>query len=119
MLVGMIDFFSAFGSSHMPTKFWCLFVGMPLLGIGIASLKAGFLGRIGRYVASEATPVATESLKYMAEELRPTVKQYEKDLRSKESLPVERMKHLDKLRREGFVTDAEYETKRSEILKDV
>lgn len=34
MIVGAVDFFSSFGSFDPPTKFWCFFVGMPLLFLG-------------------------------------------------------------------------------------
>ncbi len=122
MLVGLVDFFAAFGGRGFPTKFWCAFVGMPLLAGGLWCLKISYLGAIGRYVAGETTPVATESAKYIAEELRPTVRRFAEDVRSTTAPDrpdtATRLRHLDELRGGGLVTDAEYAQKRAEILKD-
>ena len=123
LAIGLIDFFSAFGGHGMPTKFWCAFVGMPLLGLGIFCLKAGFLGSIGKYIAGEGTPVVLESAKYMAYELRPTIRQYAKDFQSgsrpEKEGPLVRMKHLDELKQNGLISESEYELKRREVLQDI
>ncbi len=120
-LVGLVDFFSAFGGRGFPTKFWCAFVGLPMIGIGISCLKAGYLGAIGRYVAGETTPVASESVKYIAEELRPTARRYAEDLRAA-AAPAQpdaatRLRQLEELHRSGLVSAAEYAAKRAAILK--
>ena len=71
VLVGGIDFFSAFGRlGGPPTKFWCLFVGLPLLSIGGAITKTAYLGRIARYYSQEMTPVATDTFNYAARETK-------------------------------------------------
>lgn len=70
MLVGFVDFFSSFGGMEPPRLFWCLFVGMPLLGLGLGMTKAGYLGRITRYMSQEITPVATDTFNYAARETR-------------------------------------------------
>lgn len=67
--VGFVDFFSAFSGNGMPTKFWCLFCGLPLLGIGISVTILAFRQEITRYVKNESVPVWNE----MGEELRPGV----------------------------------------------
>lgn len=64
--IGLISFFSSTNSFEGPRYFWCLFVGLPMLGVGFALLKFGYLGPIARYVASEAAPVATDSFNYVA-----------------------------------------------------
>ena len=64
--IGFVSFFSSFGSPGMPRYFWCAFLGLPMLGIGITLLKAGYLGTIARYVAGEAAPVAKDTFNYMA-----------------------------------------------------
>ena len=75
-LVGLVDFFSAFGSmSGPPTKFWCLFVGMPLMAIGGAMTKFGYLGRIARYMSQEMTPVGTDTFNYAVDETKDSVQQ--------------------------------------------
>lgn len=67
-VLGLVDFFSSFGSFHPPTRFWLALVGMPLLAIGAAITKFAYLGRIARYMAQEITPVATDTFNYAARE---------------------------------------------------
>ena len=55
-IVGIASFFSAFGTHEPPKRFWCVFIGVPLVGIGMGICKFAFLGTIGRYVAGEAAP---------------------------------------------------------------
>jgi len=67
---GLVSFFSAFGNNNFgpPRHFWLAFVGMPILGIGMAICKYAFLGTVVRYVAGEVAPAATDTLNYVAEE---------------------------------------------------
>ena len=59
--IGFISFFAAFGSFSCPPRyFWCAFVGLPLMGLGTAISKFGFMGTVARYVANEVTPVGTD-----------------------------------------------------------
>lgn len=74
MLVGVVDFFSSFGSMRPPTMFWCCFVGMPLMGIGGALTKAGFAGKIVRYYSQELTPAATDTFNYAARETKDSIR---------------------------------------------
>ncbi len=68
LAVGLMDFFSAFGNSEGPPRlFWCAFVGMILLGIGISLAKLGFIGAVARYQAGEIAPVATDTFNAVAE----------------------------------------------------
>jgi hypothetical protein len=68
--IGLFSFFGAFGGGGMPSLFWCAFVGLPMLGIGVQMLKAGYVGTIARYVAGETAPVASDTLNYMAGETK-------------------------------------------------
>jgi hypothetical protein len=67
MVVGFGSFFMAFGSHSPPRYFWCAFVGMPLLFVGIVTTAIAFMGRVQRYVAGESLPVAKDSVNYMAD----------------------------------------------------
>lgn len=69
VIVGFVDFFSAFGRDR-PSRFWCFFVGMPLLGVGVGMLKFGYMGAVTRYMAGEAAPVMKDTFNYMAEGTR-------------------------------------------------
>ena len=74
MIVGFVDFFSAFGGFEPPTKFWCFFVGGPLLFFGGAMTMYGYMGRMARYVSQEMTPVATDTFKYAVGETKDSVR---------------------------------------------
>jgi hypothetical protein len=63
--VGFFSFFAAFGGGGIPDKFWCAFVGLPLLGLGTMLLKAGYLGVMSRYVAGETAPVLADTADYV------------------------------------------------------
>ena len=74
LLIGMISFFSAFGGLGPPKLFWCCFVGMPLLFVGIVLCMFGFMGSVARYTAGEQVPVATDAIDDLAEGTKGAVK---------------------------------------------
>lgn len=69
-LVGFIDFFAAFGGAGMPTLFWCLFIGFPLLGLGGTLLKASYLRETAQYVKDEGIPVMKDTYRDLKPELK-------------------------------------------------
>lgn len=73
-IVGVVSFFSAFGSFGQPRYFWCCFVGMPLLFVGSAMCLFGYMGAIARYAAAEQMPVATDAIHDLAEGTQGAVK---------------------------------------------
>jgi hypothetical protein len=72
--VGMISFFSAFGGMEPPRLFWCAFVGMPLVGIGMSISKFAFFGAAARFLAGETAPVAKDMTNYMVEGTRGSIR---------------------------------------------
>jgi hypothetical protein len=64
-VVGIVSFFSAFGGGGMPRYFWCAFLGLPLLGLGVMISKFAYLGKIARYMAGEVAPVGKDMTNYM------------------------------------------------------
>jgi hypothetical protein len=48
LTVGLVSFFSAFGGFQPPRLFWCAFVGLPLLFVGVVMSKFGYLGSLTR-----------------------------------------------------------------------
>jgi hypothetical protein len=60
-LVGFIDFFAAFGGMGMPTMFWCLFIGFPMLGFGGMLLKASYIRETAQYLKDESVPVKVKN----------------------------------------------------------
>ena len=67
MIVGIGSFFSSFGSFGPPRYFWCCFVGMPLIMVGVVMCQFGFMGAITRYQAGEVAPVGKDTFNYMAD----------------------------------------------------
>jgi hypothetical protein len=118
LLIGLIDFFGAFSGHGFPTKFWCTFVGIPLLAFGTFCFKAGFLRTITGYVAGEAAPAIRDTAAFVAEGLRADVGAAPYRLHN-ENNPVERMKKLDELRKHGLISQSEYSLKRESILKEI
>lgn len=80
--IGLVSFFSAFGGGGTPSLFWCAFLGLPMLGIGLQLLRAGYIGTIARYVAGETAPVAADTLDYLADEAAPAVQSVAASLRA-------------------------------------
>ncbi|MHC4985003.1 MAG: zinc ribbon domain-containing protein [Planctomycetota bacterium] len=99
-IIGMVSFFSSFNragrdfgspplssdspfdsvrsterSSGMPQYFWCAFIGLPMVGFGIMVTKYAYMGRVARYVAGEVAPVAKDTLNYMADGVKESVRE--------------------------------------------
>jgi len=65
-IVGFVSIFSSFGNFGGPPRyFWCAFVGLPLLSVGVMISKFAYLGTIMRYMAGEAAPVGKDVTNYM------------------------------------------------------
>jgi hypothetical protein len=73
ILIGTADFFMAAGFDP-PRFFWCNFVGMPLLFVGLALSGFGYMGVVQRYVAGESAPVAKDTFNYVGANIQPGVK---------------------------------------------
>jgi ribosomal protein L40E len=65
LVIGMVSFFSAFGGGEPPRLFWCAFVGIPILFVGVAISKFAFLGAVSRYAAGEVAPVGRDVTNFM------------------------------------------------------
>jgi hypothetical protein len=63
----MGSFFASFGTFEPPRYFWCAFVGLPLVAVGVGICQYAFMGRLFRYVAGETAPVAKDTFNYLAE----------------------------------------------------
>jgi ribosomal protein L40E len=65
--IGLLSFFSSFGSFGPPRDFWCAFLGLPLMAVGAALTQFAYLGAIARYSSGEVAPVGKDTFNYMAE----------------------------------------------------
>jgi len=74
LIVGLVDFFSSMSSMAPPKRFWCAFVGLPLVAFGGMLSSAGFVGAVTRYFAGEEAPVAKDTANYLAEGTKEGVK---------------------------------------------
>lgn len=58
-----------------PDRFWMCFVGMPLAMAGIFCTRIGFLGAAARYVAGEVAPVARDTIDYVVDGTRESIRE--------------------------------------------
>jgi hypothetical protein len=72
--IGLVSFFSAFGSFSPPRYFRCALIGLPMTGIGLSICKFGFMGAVTRYVAGEVAPVGKDTINYMADGTKEAVR---------------------------------------------
>jgi hypothetical protein len=72
--IALISFFSAMNGGGMPKYFWCGFVGLPLIGLGTGVTQFAYLGLFARYIAGETAPVQKDTFNYVAQGIRPGVK---------------------------------------------
>ncbi|MFO0952491.1 MAG: zinc ribbon domain-containing protein [Isosphaeraceae bacterium] len=81
-VIGFVSFFSSFSSiatgefTGPPRYFWCAFVGMPLLFLGVGTSAAGYLGAFGRYMASQTVPVQRDVVNELATGTAPAVRTF-------------------------------------------
>ena len=70
-ITGFVDVISTMSNmSGMPSKFWCFFVGFPLIAVGAAITSMGFRREMASYAMRESAPVFNEAGK----EIQPGVR---------------------------------------------
>lgn len=96
-VAGMVSFFSAFNYGGPPRFFWCAFIGLPLIAIGVGISKFAYLGSITRYVAGESAPVAKDTFNYMVDGTKDSIRETFsaigeglRDVREMKSLPCQK-----------------------------
>lgn len=60
-IIGFVDFFGSMSDFGRPTKFWCFFVGFPLIAVGVGMTAWGFQREIASYSMRENAPVFNEA----------------------------------------------------------
>src|SRR5688572_28564613 len=65
VVIGFSSFFATFSSFEPPRFFWCAFVGIPLLGVGLMISKFAYMCTVFRYMAGETAPVGKDVANYM------------------------------------------------------
>ena len=68
-VIGLVSFFSGFGTGQPPKLFWCAFLGLPMLGFGAMMLSLGFKREFSKYIKNETVPVINEA----GQEIAPAV----------------------------------------------
>lgn len=68
VIVGFVDFFISMGNG-MPKLFWLMFIGFPMIAVGIFLSSMGFRKEIAGYVKNESVPVINE----MGQEIKPAI----------------------------------------------
>jgi Double zinc ribbon len=79
IVIGIGSFFLTFssigtGQFGPPRYFWCAFLGMPVLFVGMVLCGAGYTGAVNRYMAGEVAPVAKDTFNYLADGTRDGVR---------------------------------------------
>ena len=69
-ITGFTNFFMSAMAGVMPTLFWMLFLGLPLLAVGLMLLLMSLRQEITRYVKNETVPIVNEA----GEEIAPAVR---------------------------------------------
>lgn len=69
-MTGFVNFALSISDGEMPTLFWMLFLGFPLLAFGLMLLLMSLRQEITRYVKNETIPVINEA----GEEIAPAVR---------------------------------------------
>lgn len=69
-ITGFVNFALSISDGEMPTLFWMLFLGFPLLAFGLMLLLMSLRQEITRYVKNETIPVINEA----GEEIAPAVR---------------------------------------------
>ena len=87
--IALIDFFSVFTGGFSndpfsgpgmrgPSKFGLFFLGMPLTFVGAVMSGAGFMGAAARYQAEEIAPVGKDTINYMVDGTKDSIKEVSK-----------------------------------------
>lgn len=82
MIVGFVDLVGVmsyqgppdFHNSHGPKRFWCFFVGMPLLFVGLVITGQGFMSAAARFQASQIAPLGKDVTNYMVDGTKDSIK---------------------------------------------
>ncbi len=60
-VIGLVDMVSSASAGEMPSLFWGLIAGIPMLGVGGMLCLTGFRKEISRYLKNESVPVINET----------------------------------------------------------
>jgi hypothetical protein len=120
----MLSFFTAFDGGGPPKYFWCVFVGMPLIFVGLVICKFAFMGKVLRYAAGEAAPVGKDTFNYMARETKSGVADvseafFQGQRRGDGMTVAERIQKLELLKESGVINSQEFEAQRKRILDEI
>lgn len=122
--VGMISFFAAFAGDGPPRLFWCAFVGMPLVFVGLVTCKFAFLGKVARYAAGELAPVGRDTFNYMARGTKEGVSNiseafFEGKSQAEKADIEERIKNLQAMKESGLINEEDFEEQKDRILSEM
>ncbi|HUW31359.1 MAG TPA: zinc ribbon domain-containing protein [Planctomycetota bacterium] len=73
-IIAFADLIVSGSSFKMPHYAWLAFIGIPLMGVGSALCKFGFMGSVARYSAGEMAPVGKDTFNYVADGTKDSLK---------------------------------------------
>ena len=124
MAIGMISFFTAFGSFGSPRLFWCAFLGMPITAVGVGMTRFAYMGKIARYTAGELAPVVKDTFNYVAKGTQEGVADMAEAVvdgakRTTALTIEERIKKLEKMKQSGLINEEDFEEQKDRILSEI
>lgn len=124
VVIGFVSFFAAFSGNGRPDKFWCVFVGMPVLFVGAVLTKFGYMGKVARYAAGELAPVGKDSFNYLAAGTQSGVADVSEAFHSGKveaaSDSIEqRIRKLEAMLQSGLINADDFEEQKDRILSEL
>lgn len=83
-IIGLFSFFSAMNSSSEPKLFWCSFVGLPTLAVGLMLTIFSYQRELHSYMKDESMPVIKDGYRDMHSE----IDDFAKTMRGEENVKV-------------------------------
>ena len=122
--IGFISFFLALGKFGSPKFFWCAFVGMPIMFVGLVMCKFAFIGKVARYTAGEIAPVGKDTFNYLAEESKEGISDVAEAIaegmsRNAASGIEERIRRLEGMKESGLINEEDFEQQKDRILSEI
>ncbi len=67
MAIGMISFFTSFGTFETPKFFFLTFISIPFIFLGAVFSSLGYMKSYANYTSKELRPVAKDNINYMVD----------------------------------------------------
>ncbi|NDI36543.1 zinc ribbon domain-containing protein [Chengkuizengella sediminis] len=80
IVIAMVDFFTLEGFEQ-PKYFWLMFVGLPLIFVGLVISGLGYGSAVARYQSREYTPVVSDTFNHLSKQSSDGIRNISKAIR--------------------------------------